>query len=587
MRKKRIYGLGILIFIGLAILTWRLSSIQLFNTENFSKHHINLIESSVSQRTEELEINDGRGQFLDRAGNPLTFTEKPVAVVFPFLKKTEWDKAKVAAILHISSQQLEEEVQKASKPMVLGGKNPILLDSGQEDRINSLEIPGLFAIKKSFSVNTHIAEDLLGFTAKNDKLYKRKYPDLKDIDIPPIGVEGLQKTFDEFLLPDGASKLVYHVDGEGQPLFGNKVKYVEPANPFYPVYIKTTLDQEIQKGIEDILKEQGMKKGGAVLLDIKSGDVLAMASLPDRTQKDPYKNDGSDNYILKQETPGSVFKTVIAAAAIEKGVADDKEVFECSTDLYGKEASRELGKLDFNESFSQSCNRTFGETAKKLMEQDTDVIESYAQKLGLTGGAGWNGDLYHMTGFRQFEEDKGTIFISSENKKDPNFIAQTGIGQKDVSVTPLAVANMMATIARGGEKKMIRAVSEIDYQNGTVMFEFPEKDLAGSTISPYTAIKLQRLLRLVVTGENGTGRSLNGLPYEVAGKSGTAQTGKGDLYNKWFAGYFPFEKPRYALAVVNLDVPDAEGAVNPMFADIVQFLYEKDQQTGKEALLKQ
>ncbi|RDI44079.1 peptidoglycan D,D-transpeptidase FtsI family protein [Falsibacillus pallidus] len=587
MRRKRIYGLGILIFIGLAILTWRLSSIQLFATENFSNHHINLIESSVSQRTQELEINDGRGQFLDRKGNPLTFTEKPVVVIFPFLKKTVWDKGKVASILHISSQQLEEEVQKASKPMVLGGKTPIVLDSRQEDQINSLEIPGLFAVKKSFAVSSHIAEDILGFTAKNDNLYKRKYPDRKDIDIPPIGVEGLQKTFDEFLLPDGASKLVYHVDGEGQPLFGNKVKYVEPANPFYPVYIKTTIDQEIQMGIDDILRKRGMKKGGAVLLDIKTGDILAMASLPDRSEKDPYKNGGAVNYMLKQETPGSVFKTVIAAAAIEKGAADEKEFFECSTDLYGKEASRELGKLNFDESFSQSCNRTFGETAKKLMEQDPDTIESFAQKLGLIGGAGWQGDLYHVTGFHQFEEDKGTIFINEENKSDANFIAQTGIGQKDVSVTPLAVANMMAAIARGGEKKMARAVSEIDYQNGTAMFEFPEKDLDGSTISPYTAIKLQRLLRLVVTGENGTGKSLNGLPYDVAGKSGTAQTGKGDLYNKWFAGYFPFEKPRYALAVVNLDVADGEGGVNPMFADIVQFLYEKDQQTGNEALPNQ
>ncbi len=73
-------------------------------------------------------------------------------------------------------------------------------------------------------------------------------------------------------------------------------------------------------------------------------------------------------------------------------------------------------------------------------------------------------------------------------------------------------------------------------------------------------MKLQKLLRGVVLNPNGTGRWFKDLPYEVAGKSGTAETGKymdgKQLHNKWFAGYFPYQNPKYALVAVNLDVED-------------------------------
>ena len=83
--------------------------------------------------------------------------------------------------------------------------------------------------------------------------------------------------------------------------------------------------------------------------------------------------------------------------------------------------------------------------------------------------------------------------------------ALTGIGQNEVRVTPIAVANMMAVIARGGKKEMVRVSSEIEYKNGTNLIGFKEKELRES-ISPYTASKLQKLLREVVINHEGTGR---------------------------------------------------------------------------------
>lgn len=75
-----------------------------------------------------------------------------------------------------------------------------------------------------------------------------------------IGNTGLQRTFDEFLLSSGESKLVFHVDASGGPMFGVDVKYVEPANPLYPVKVVTTIDKEIQEKAEKLVDERGIKK---------------------------------------------------------------------------------------------------------------------------------------------------------------------------------------------------------------------------------------------------------------------------------------------------------------------------------------
>jgi penicillin-binding protein 4B len=279
---------------------------------------------------------------------------------------------------------------------------------------------------------------------------------------------------------------------------------------------------------------------------------------------------------------GSIFKTVVAAAAIDQSLDDPARLFNCSVKINGEpETKYNYGMLSFTDSFARSCNRTFGELAKELQKIDKNLLEEYAEKLSLTGTVGWRGEVYHTDNFKQLtEEDKGRVFLTEEAKKDPNYAAMSGIGQHEVRATPLAVANMMATIARGGKKEMVRTASKIEYKNGTTMVNFNNKVLSGDTISPYTAMKLQKLLREVVVNPNGTGKWFQDLPYEVAGKSGTAETGKyandKQLHNKWFAGYFPYQNPKYALVAVNLDVQDTEGGVNLLFADMVKMLYEND-----------
>ncbi|MFF2447650.1 peptidoglycan D,D-transpeptidase FtsI family protein [Neobacillus sp. NPDC058068] len=587
MWRKRALGWLFICITGLLLLLIRLMQIQLIETETFSKHNVNLLEESVKQRTQELVIDNGRGNFLDRNGDMLTHKKVSVLVLFPFLKKIDWEIEMVSDISGIPVQILQTAVAGAKKPFAFGDPEPRELTASQMERINDLKIPGVFAIEKKFERSDIPAEQLLGLTGENPQELKKRYPNKELSEKTLLGVSGLEESFDEFLLPEGKSKLVYHVDGGGAPLFGINVKYVDPANPFYPVNVRTSIDKSLQLKAEDLVDKYQIKKGGLVLLDIEDNSVLAMVSRPMMNKKDPYSSAGITNRMLKQQIIGSVFKTVVAAAAIDHNLADPARLFDCSKKINGKpELTYDYGMLDFTYSFARSCNRTFGELARELQTTDSHMLEDYASKLSLTGTNGWQGDVYHTSNFKQLAgEDNGRVFLTDEARKDANFVAMSGIGQNEVRATPLAVANMMATIARGGKKEMVRAVSKIEYKNGTTMVDFPEQSIKGETISPYTAMKLQKLLREVVLNPNGTGRWFKDLPYDVAGKSGTAETGKYEdgkqLHNKWFAGYFPYQHPKYALVAVNLDVLDSEGGVNLLFADMVKMLYENDHGKGQ------
>lgn len=580
-RKRAIVFLSAFLCL-VGLLVGRLVQLQLISTENFSKYNVNLLEASVKQRSQEMIIDNGRGSFLDRNGEYLVHKKVPVLILFPFLKNMDWDVEKVADIVGVSSSYLLNSLEDAKEPFAFGNPKVMSLSKQQMEQINKLEIPGVFAVEKKYSLTDYPAEQLIGITGQNKSLLEKRYSDKELPTDTILGLTGLEKSFDEFLLPDGKSKLVYHVDGIGGPLFGINVKYVEPANPFYPVNIKTTLDKKIQERAEELVDEHNVKNGGLVLLDIETNSVLALVSRPNINKDAPFGEQGINNMMVSQQIPGSVFKTVIAAAAIDHELDDPTREFDCDKTIMGTpDPNYEHGMLNFTESFALSCNNTFGTLAKELKDIDETIIEEYAQKLSILGPVGWQGDIYHFENFRQIDaEAKGRVFLEETAKKDNNFVAMTGIGQHEVRVTPLAIANMMATIARGGGSEMVRVATGIEYKNGTSLLPFNKKTLGDSSISPYTAMKLQKLLREVVVNEKGTGRGLADLPYQVAGKSGTAETGifkeEKQLLNKWFAGYFPFENPKYALVTVNLGVYDTEGSVTPLFGDMVKELYQID-----------
>jgi cell division protein FtsI/penicillin-binding protein 2 len=578
MTKKRMLFVLFIIQMMFFLLLGRLVQLQLVSTESF--HGMNLIEASVEQRTQQMIIDDGRGMFVDRNEQPLTYDYIPSLVLFPFLKKIDWPIEEVATVLSISKQTIIDQLHEAKAPFILFvNEQPFRLTERQMKKINDLRIPGVMAVKKQYPLERKYAQHLIGLLGENQTLFQQRYPDKKLSAKTKIGVSGLQSAFDEFLIQDGETKLLYHVDGSGEPLFGMDVKYMEQANPFYPITIQTTMDRSLQAEVEDIVRMHGMEKGAVVLLDVQTSDILALMSVPEMDEDDPYKDGAAENQALLPQIPGSIFKVVVAAAAIEKGLVPSERTFDCSKKINGEPNDADDDSfLSFKDSFAVSCNNTFGILGKELVQKENDILEQYAKKLGVFSLVGWNGRVYHFHDFRPLsEEKKGTIWANEQDQKVPLAIAQTAIGQKDVRLSPLAVANMMATIARGGEVKQVRAAKKMMYKNGTTFFEFQEQALTDETLQRDTIEQLQQLLREVVQHQRGTGRSFQSLPYSVAGKSGTAETGRKEIVNKWFAGYFPSEQPKYALVVVQLETESAKAVTNAVFADIVRAIYELDQ----------
>ncbi|MDX5475942.1 MAG: penicillin-binding protein 2 [Bacillaceae bacterium] len=584
---KRIKGMSIFFLIALIFITLRLMHIQLISPESFSSKNINLIEASVQQRTHTLTVDEGRGRFVDRNNNPLTHDYYPSLILFPFLQKLDWPKAELSSILQIPEHKLEEFVQQLVSPLVVRNEGkPLKLTEEQMEKVNSLQYPGIIAMYRSFPLDKKVAEQLIGITSQNEtefiRRYKKKIENQYITPKTPIGVTGLEQAFDEFLLPEGSTQLLYHVDRYGGPLFGIDVRYSAPSNPFYPLTIKTTIDRDIQLIAENIVEEYKIKKGGILLLDIETNEVLALVSKPSINFNDPFSDNGTKNIMVERHFPGSVFKTIIAAGAIEENLVQHNRMFDCNLNMYG-EPKDNKGLLDIEASFAQSCNYTFAKLGQELENRQNGSIESYAEKLGLLTEVVWQGDVFHFHDFHQLpQEEIGEVMAENVGEQYAKDVAQTSIGQRDVKVTPIAVANMMATIARGGKAKQVKVVKELDYKNGTMLYSFPNQDLAVDSISKYTVMKLQHMLREVVEQEAGTGRRFQTLPYGVAGKSGTAQTGlknnaEKELVHRWFAGYFPFDNPKYSLVVVELDVVNEQSSVTSMYYDMVHQLYQYNQ----------
>ncbi len=177
----------------------------------------------------------------------------------------------------------------------------------------------------------------------------------------------------------------------------------------------------------------------------------------------------------------------------------------------------------------------------------------------------------------------GSLRLTEQNRTE--LVAQTGIGQQEVRVTPLGIANMMATIARGGKAFQVSAVSSVQYQNGTNMFSFPKQEDEGETNHPFHSDETSAVFARC--GEfSSRGRPLicRKRLYESPGRRARPRQGAtverhkaNELYTKWFAGYFPFRDPEYALVAVNMDVLVDEGGIYPIFKDSVDALYRLDQ----------
>ena len=314
-----------------------------------------------------------------------------------------------------------------------------------------------------------------------------------------------------------------------------------------------TLDRATQAAAEEAL---GPRKGAVVALDPRTGAVLAMTTFPrydpnDLSSHEPEeirKNwerlvDDPNQPLLNRAAgqlypPGSTFKVVTAAAALENGVTMDQElpsprvydVPQTSADIRnfgGSSCGAET--LTLPEALAISCNTTFAALGVKL---GSEKLAAEAEKFGFNKPS-------------PYQLPAATSVIP--RKQDVPATAQSAIGQRDVRTSPLQMATVAATIANGGRRMGPFVASQVVSDKGRVVKRFEGEDF-GQVIPEDVAANLRQMMLGVVQHGTGTAARIPGI--EVAGKTGTAQHARGQPPHAWFIGFAGSGDREIAVAVV-------------------------------------
>ncbi len=337
----------------------------------------------------------------------------------------------------------------------------------------------------------------------------------------------------------------------------------------------TTIDPVLQKTAHDSLKGQ---PGAAVVIDVKTGDILALASEGESNSAQRTIH----RALEKHEAPGSTFKLLVAMAALESEAVYADDVFECAGGfrpqpgapyiLHDHEAGRAGfhghnpgGKGDFTliDAMAVSCNVTFAQVGLLLGEdrlQDAFAHAGFDAPLPMVpeiASSGWN-----LAPGR---------FRSEVRPMTRAQLAQTAIGQRDVRLTPLHLAAFVAGLGNGGAMMKPRLVSELRDEDGRTIIQYPPEP-GVQVCSPGTARQVVRMMEAVMS--RGTGRELKVPGLSLAGKTGTAQTLAGQPHS-WFAGLAPAEAPRWAVVVLVEHGGYGSRAAGPAAMEILSLLRNK------------
>lgn len=331
-----------------------------------------------------------------------------------------------------------------------------------------------------------------------------------------MGASGLEAAYEERLAGEpGAALLV--VDETGDVVETLDSKRPRPAKP-----LRATLDAEVQRAAAAAF---GGTTGGAVVLDPRSGDLLAVVS---SSEIDPGAYVGVEGInpfnraLSGLYPPGSSLKVMTAAAALEEDVVTADSRLTGPAEYRGVRnfESGEFGTLDFATAVRHSVNTAFAQVAEKL---GAKRLTAYAEEFGFNSPPAMPLDA----AISSFPEpaDEGDLMWSS-------------IGQAQVLATPLQMATVAATIANGGRRMEPRAALE-------------DPRLGARVVSRATARTLTTLMEGVVRGGTGTGANISGV--RVAGKTGTAEVDVGGerRNHAWFVAFAPADNPRVAVAVVS------------------------------------
>lgn len=439
-----------------------------------------------------------------------------------------------------------------------------------------------------------------------------------------IGVAGVEKEAERYLRGRDGKKSI-EVDTSGRL---TQQQETVPAIPGSDVYL--TIDTNLQKvameslarNIDLIRKRAGPPinednnfgdafAGSAVVLDVNSGAILAMASYPSfnpqiylegaenkaaQQEKEALRNDEVNKQLLNrtiQETyaPGSTFKPLTAIAALEKGTItptsstrtdSGRMLFGKDTYLYCLEKPEfGHGQLNLKRALETSCNIYFYQIG---IETTIDTLDQWAGYFGLG----------KKTGVDLPSEKAGymsSVDVKKELHNDDNWYpintANVSIGQFDNAFTPLQIVSYISTIANGGKKFKPYIINKVQKYDGSIVNE-TKPTYVKVPVKDSTIKAVKEGMVAVTSSRDGTAKQyFQGLPFEVAGKTGTAQTTSESTRspNALFVCYAPADNPKIAIAIV-VERGAWGSNVAPIARDIIDEYFGLKKANSDNAILK-
>lgn len=497
------------------------------------------IRPASLQRRESLPVTLARGRILDRNGVPLHYPSWHSALaVFPSqIEDTGTFVKEVALLTGLAESHLQEMLDTHTAPLKLMRELPLEL----AEAIMAQPIPGLVVIPEELRYGPgSLARHVVGYVRPN------AYVNPKD----NVGESGLESWFQTTLaggLPAWVGTLI---TGDGSELPGAGVRMGFTGE--HPQDLLTTLDVNVQYIVEKVLDQEGISKGGVVVLDAQTCDILALASRPQYDQNRPedyfhLPDAPFVNRTISDFPPGSIWKTVLLALALEKGYVAYNELFECQGRI--EVGSRVIscgaahGRITPTQALAQSCNSALIQIGLRIPPEE---LVSWAYECGF--GAKLSLPLSQQS--HGVLPDPYSMF--------PGDVANFSIGQGYLTVTPVQAASFYRAVACGGMWQNPRLVPGAEAKH---------KQLFSEQVSQL----LQEALLL--STQEGTGKAAWVPGFGSAGKTGTAEiTGSPGSDHGWFVGWTPVLSPKYVICVFCESTGDGPTVAAPLFRKIAEQL---------------
>jgi len=437
---------------------------------------------------------------------------------------------------------------------------------------------------------------LLGYAGKiNEEEYKKGSSEYLPIDY--IGKTGLEYYWEKELKGKNGRKEI-EVDA-----LGKEKKIIAQEDPVDGSNLVLSIDLDLQAKFEEVLRTHldkiKLKKGVGIALNPNNGEVLAMVSLPAFDNNVFARGIKPDEYrallgdqdqpmynraISGEYPPGSTIKPVMSAAALEEGVINEHtSVLSVGGIRIGQWFFPDWragghGTVDVKRAIAESVNTFFyyiGGGYEGFSGLGIDRIVKYEKLFGLSSVAGI--DLpAEADGFLPTKEWK------EKERGEKWYIGDTyhvSIGQGDLSVTPLQVANYTAAIANGGKLYRPHLVKKVLTSGDKLVKENKAEPIRQNFIKPENIDIVRRGMRQTVTA--GSGRRLSSLPVEAAGKTGTAQWSSDIKHaHAWFTGFAPFDRPEIAITVLAEKAGGGDVVAVPIVKDVLEWYFRDRRATS-------